>query len=41
MKLALKLFGYAVLLGLLAWVFAMYSQPDFMMSVANQVWGCF
>lgn len=22
-------------------VFAMYTQPEFMMQMANQVWGCF
>jgi len=30
--------GLAVVLGL---VFAMYSRPDFVMTLANQVWGCF
>jgi hypothetical protein len=30
--------GLAVVLGL---VFAMYTRPDFMMTLANQVWGCF
>jgi hypothetical protein len=28
----------AVVLGL---VFAMYTRPDFVMTLANQVWGCF
>jgi len=32
--------GALVLIGLGA-TFAMYSQPDFMMTLANQVWGCF
>ena len=30
--------GLAVVLGL---VFAMYTRPDFVMTLANQVWGCF
>jgi hypothetical protein len=25
----------------LAGVFALYGRPDFMMTLANQVWGCF
>lgn len=41
MKPVTKFFGCAAALGLLALVFAMYSQPDFLMTVANQVWGCF
>jgi len=41
MKPTVKLLWYAVMLGLLALVFALYSRPDFMMSMANQVWGCF
>ena len=30
--------GLTVVLGL---VFALYTRPDFVMTVANQVWGCF
>ncbi len=30
--------GLAVVLGL---VFALYRRPDFVMTLANQVWGCF
>ncbi|MDI1247035.1 MAG: hypothetical protein PSV24_16710 [Rhodoferax sp.] len=30
--------GLAVALGL---VFAMYTRPDFVMTLANQVWACF
>jgi len=41
MKPALKFFWYAVTLGLLALVFVLYGQPDFMLALANQVWGCF
>ena len=41
MKPAVKLFWYAVMLGLLALVFALYGRPDFLLTLANQVWGCF
>lgn len=41
MKPAVKLAWYAATLALLALVFALYGQPDFLMTVANQVWGCF
>lgn len=30
--------GVTLVLGL---VFTMYTRPDFMMTLANQVWGCF
>ena len=32
---------YACLLGVLLLVFTMYSQPDFLLMLANQVWACF
>ena len=32
---------YASLLGVLLMVFAMYSQPDFLLMLANQLWSCF
>jgi hypothetical protein len=35
---ALIYVGLAVVLGL---VFAMYTRPDFVMTLANQVWACF
>jgi hypothetical protein len=41
MKPAVKILWYAATLGLLALVFVMYGQPDFLMTLANQVWGCF
>jgi hypothetical protein len=28
-------------LAALGWVFALYGRPDFMITMANQVWGCF
>ena len=40
-KLAYKVLLYATLAGVLALVFAMYTRPDFVMKLANQVWGCF
>lgn len=41
MKPAVKFLGYALMLGLLALVFVLYGQADFMLMLANQVWGCF
>ena len=41
MKPAVKLLGYAFMLGLLALVFALYGQPDFLLTLSNQLWGCF
>ena len=41
MKPLQKFLLYACLLVVLALVFAMYGQPDFFMSMANQIWGCF
>jgi hypothetical protein len=32
---------YIGLLGLLWLVFSLYGRPDFLMTLANQVWGCF
>ena len=36
-----KVLLYASLLGVLLLVFTMYSQPDFLLMLANQVWACF
>jgi hypothetical protein len=33
--------GYFAALVVLGLVFAMYTRPDFMFNLANQVWGCF
>lgn len=41
MKPVQKVLLYAGLLLVLALVFAMYTRPDFVMTLANQVWGCF
>ena len=32
---------YAGVLLVLSLVFMMYGRPDFMLTLANQVWGCF
>ncbi len=32
---------YAAVLGLLLGVFALYLQPDFLRTLADQVWACF
>ena len=36
-KVLLYLAAILVLLG----VFALYTRPDFLVTLANQVWGCF
>ena len=41
MKPAHKLLLYAGMLAVLLLVFVLYGRPDFMMTLANQVWGCF
>lgn len=41
MKLVPKVLLSAALAGVLSLVFAMYTRPDFVMNLANQVWGCF
>lgn len=32
---------YVAMLGLLLMVFALYLQPDFLRTLADQVWACF
>lgn len=41
MKPLHKVVLYVVSAAALALVFAMYTRPDFMMTLSNQVWGCF
>ncbi|OIQ69189.1 hypothetical protein GALL_492120 [mine drainage metagenome] len=41
MKTSHKIVLYAALLGLLLLVFALYGRPEFMLSLATQLWGCF
>lgn len=41
MKPVNKVILFTATAGILALVFAMYSRPDFVMTLANQVWGCF
>jgi hypothetical protein len=36
-----RVMGYVGILVVLGLVFAMYTRPDFMFNLANQVWGCF
>ena len=36
-----RVMGYLAALVALGLVFAMYTRPDFMFNLANQVWGCF
>lgn len=39
--LTLKILLYAAAIGALLGVFALYTRPDFLMTLANQVWSCF
>jgi hypothetical protein len=41
MKTLHKLLIYTGLLGLLLMIFTLYGRPDFLMTLANQLWGCF
>lgn len=41
MKPLQKALLYTGLAAVLALVFAMYARPDFVLTMANQVWGCF
>jgi hypothetical protein len=41
MKSSHKVIFFALSAAVLAMVFAMYTRPDFVMTLANQVWGCF
>ncbi len=41
MKPVHKVALYIASAAVLALVFAMYTRPDFMMTLSNQVWGCF
>ena len=41
MSLRKSLLLVAVASAVLAGVFLMYSQPDFMVQMANQMWACF
>ncbi|MFY8042272.1 MAG: hypothetical protein ACOVOD_05040 [Rhodoferax sp.] len=41
MQVMRKLLVGVAVLGVLACVFAMYLQGDFMLQLANQVWACF
>lgn len=36
-----KTLAYAVSLTLLGLVFLLYTRPDFMVNLADQIWGCF
>jgi hypothetical protein len=36
-----KMVAYAIALAVLMAVFALYTRPDFLVTLANQVWACF
>ena len=39
--MALKVSAWLVSIGVSAAVFMLYTRADFMVGLANQVWGCF
>ena len=41
MKTGKKIALYALALAALAGVFALYTRPDFLVDLSNQVWACF
>ncbi len=38
---ARQLLAYSTALAVLLAVFALYARPDFLVTLANQVWACF
>lgn len=36
-----KLLAYATVIAALAGVFALYTRPEFLMNLADQLWSCF
>lgn len=40
-KLPQQLLAWALALAVLLAVFALYTRPDFMLTLADQVWACF
>jgi hypothetical protein len=41
MKRHHKLLAYGAAMAALLAVFAMYTRPDFLVTLANQIWACF
>ena len=41
MRLSTRLLFWTLVIGVLLAVFFLYTQPDFMVLLANQVWACF
>jgi hypothetical protein len=39
--LATRFLGYAAALAVLLGVFALYTRPDFLVHLADQLWSCF
>ena len=40
-KITPQLLAWALALAVLLAVFALYTRPDFLMTLADQVWACF
>ena len=41
MRISNRLLLWALVMGILLGVFFLYTQPDFLVQLANQVWACF
>ena len=41
MRQGRKIVLYSAAIGVLLAVFALYTRPDFLLTLANQVWACF
>jgi hypothetical protein len=41
MRQSYRFLLYAAALGLLLAIFTLYTRPEFMLNIANQVWACF
>ena len=40
-KLPLRLLGASLAIAVLGGVFLLYTRPDFLVQMANQIWACF
>lgn len=40
-KLPLRMLGASLAVGVLGGVFLLYTRPDFLVQMANQLWACF
>jgi hypothetical protein len=41
MKIGYQILLYSVAVAVLLSIFALYTRPDFLFTLSNQLWGCF